>query len=214
MPMEAIGVLGSLAGIGEIAKATFGSDGSGGGGGGKTVPATPRKPTGPARRLHHARLHAAGLSEQRHVDRLSRHARHVELADSRPRVFFVLELIAPGAFMLWLGLSALLVGIISLFVDWPWQYQLVAFAVFALASIPLWRRFARRVEKPGDQPFLNRRAGCLRRPRVHAGEADRRGSGTVRIDDTIWRLAGPDCPGGSRVKVVRADAATLVVEAM
>ncbi|MBV8838763.1 MAG: NfeD family protein, partial [Alphaproteobacteria bacterium] len=38
------------------------------------------------------------------------------------------------------------------------------------------------------------------------------GNGTVRIDDTIWRLAGPDAPGGSRVKVVRADAATLVVE--
>ena len=40
------------------------------------------------------------------------------------------------------------------------------------------------------------------------------GTGTVKIDDTIWRLSGPDCPGGSRVKVVRADAATLVVEAV
>src|SRR4051795_2957938 len=125
--------------------------------------------------------------------------------------FFVLELLAPGAFMLWLGLSALLVGIISFFADWPWQYQLIAFAVFALASIPLWRRFAHRVERPGDQPFLNRRADAfvgrvftLERPIVS-------GNGTVKIDDTIWRLAGADCPGGSRVKVVRADAATLVV---
>ena len=126
-------------------------------------------------------------------------------------VFFVIELLAPGAFMMWLGLSALLVGIISFFTDWPWQYQLIAFAVFALASIPLWRRFAHRVETPGDQPFLNRRADAfvgreftLERPIVS-------GNGTVKIDDTIWRLAGPDCPGGSRVKVVRADAATLVV---
>jgi len=127
-------------------------------------------------------------------------------------VFFVVELVAPGAFMMWLGLSALLVGIISFFADWQWQYQLIAFAVFALASIPLWRRFAHRVEKPADQPFLNRRADAfvgrvftLEKPIVS-------GSGTVRIDDSIWRLAGPDCPGGSRVKVVRADAATLVVE--
>jgi membrane protein implicated in regulation of membrane protease activity len=128
-------------------------------------------------------------------------------------IFFVLELIAPGAFMLWLGLSALLVGILSFGIDWPWQYQLVAFAVFALISIPLWRRFARRVEKDGDQPFLNRRADAfvgrefmLERPIVA-------GSGTVKIDDTIWRLTGADAPAGSRVKVVRADAATLVVEA-
>src|SRR3954471_7776930 len=127
-------------------------------------------------------------------------------------VFFVIELVAPGAFMLWLRLSALLVGIISLFVEWPWQYQLVAFAVFALASIPLWRRFAHRVERPGDQPFLNRRADAfvgrvftLEKPIVS-------GNGTVKIDDTIWRLAGADAPAGSRVKVVRADAATLVVE--
>ena len=61
-------------------------------------------------------------------------------------LFFVLELIAPGAFMLWLGFSALLVGVISFFIAWSWQVQALAFAVFALASIPLWRRVARRVQ--------------------------------------------------------------------
>src|SRR2546421_10946888 len=126
-------------------------------------------------------------------------------------VFFVIELVAPGAFMLWLGLSALLVGIISRVVIWPWQYQLVAFAVFALASIPLWRHFARSVEKPGDQPFLNRRADAFIGREFTLEKPIVAGSGTVKIDDTIWRLSGPDCPGGSRVKVVRADAATLVV---
>ena len=126
--------------------------------------------------------------------------------------FFVIELLAPGAFMLWLGLSALLVGIISLFVVWPWQYQLVAFAIFALASIPLWRRLARAAEKPGDQPFLNRRADAFIGREFTLEKPIVSGSGTVKIDDTIWRVSGPDCAGGSRVKVVRADAATLVVE--
>ena len=128
-------------------------------------------------------------------------------------VFFVIELVAPGAFMMWLGISALLVGIISFAVDWPWQYQLIAFAVFALASIPLWRRFAHRVEGEADQPFLNRRADAfvgrvftLEKPIVD-------GSGTMRIDDTVWRVAGPDAPAGSRVRIVRADGASLTVEA-
>ena len=127
-------------------------------------------------------------------------------------LFFLIELIAPGSFMLWLGLSALLVGIISLLVDWPWQYQLVAFAAFTLASIPLWRRLARRVEKAVDQPFLNRRADAFVGREFTLEKPIVSGIGTVKIDDTIWRLAGPDCAGGSRVKVVRADAATLVVE--
>lgn len=127
-------------------------------------------------------------------------------------IFFVLELVAPGAFMLWLGFSAMLVGIIGFLVTWAWQYQLVAFAVFALASIPLWRRYAGGAEQTADQPFLNRRADAyigreftLEKPIVG-------GNGTVKIDDSIWRLAGPDLAGGSRVKVVRADAALLVVE--
>jgi membrane protein implicated in regulation of membrane protease activity len=129
-------------------------------------------------------------------------------------VFFVLELIAPGAFMLWLGISAMLVGIISFFVAWPWQYQLVAFAIFSLASIPLWRRFAGGVEKPVDQPFLNRRADAFVGREFTLEKPIVAGSGTVKIDDTIWRLTGPDVPGGSRVKVVRAEAAMLVVEAI
>ena len=129
-------------------------------------------------------------------------------------IFFVLELTVPGAFMLWLGISATLVGVISYFVAWPWQFQLVAFAVFALASIPLWRRFAGRVERAVDQPFLNRRADAFVGREFTLEKPIVAGNGTVKIDDTIWRLSGPDVPGGSRVKVVRADAATLVVEAV
>src|ERR1700694_2477813 len=73
-------------------------------------------------------------------------------------LLLVLEILAPGVFMLWLGLAALLVGAVSLAVDWPWQAQFVAFAVFAIAAIPIWRRLARQVGAPSDQPFLNRRA--------------------------------------------------------
>jgi len=134
-------------------------------------------------------------------------------------IFFVLELVAPGAFMLWLGLSAMIVGVISLVLSgigrldlWPWQYQLIAFAVLSLAWLPLWRRVARRVEKAGDQPFLNRRADAFVGREFTLEKPIVSGHGTVRIDDSVWRLSGPECPAGSRVKVVRADAALLVVE--
>ena len=76
-------------------------------------------------------------------------------------VLLLLEVMAPGTFMLWLGLSATLVGLISLAVDWSWQYQLVAFAAFSLAAIPLWRRVGKHAKGPTDQPFLNRRADAF-----------------------------------------------------
>src|SRR5215467_9862439 len=76
-------------------------------------------------------------------------------------LLLVLEVLAPGVFMLWLGLAALLVGAISMFVDWDWQAQFVAFAVFSVAAVPLWRRLAARSGAVTDQPFLNRRADAL-----------------------------------------------------
>jgi membrane protein implicated in regulation of membrane protease activity len=39
------------------------------------------------------------------------------------------------------------------------------------------------------------------------------GAGTIRIEDTIWRVRGPDLPAGSRVKIASADGANLAVEA-
>jgi membrane protein implicated in regulation of membrane protease activity len=127
-------------------------------------------------------------------------------------VLLLLEVMAPGTFMLWLGLSALLVGLISLGIDWSWQYQFLAFAVFAMAAIPLWRRIGARARAPTDQPFLNRRTDAfigrvftLEKPIVG-------GNGTIGIGDTVWRISGPDCPSGSRVKVAAVDGSTLRVE--
>ena len=127
-------------------------------------------------------------------------------------VFLALELIAPGAFMLWLGLAALAVGLISFAIDWSWQAQLVAFAVLSLALIPVWRRYAPRVERPSEAPLLNRRAESyigrvftLENPIVD-------GVGRVRIDDTIWRVTGPDSAAGSRVRIVRVEGPNLFVD--
>jgi len=41
-------------------------------------------------------------------------------------LLFLLEILAPGSFMLWLALSAILVGAISTAVVWSWQAQLIA----------------------------------------------------------------------------------------
>jgi membrane protein implicated in regulation of membrane protease activity len=129
-------------------------------------------------------------------------------------LLFLIETLAPGSFMLWLGLSAIAVGLMSAAVAMSWQTQFVSFAVLAVAMMPVWRRFARRAGPAADQPFLNRR------PEGYVGRVftlDKPivgGFGTVRIDDTVWRVSGPDCPSGSRVKIARADGADLVVEAI
>jgi inner membrane protein len=129
-------------------------------------------------------------------------------------ILMALEVLAPGIFLFWLGLAALLVGLVSFVAQPSWQMQILMFAGFAIAAVPLWRQLARSnsaVSK--SNPFLNRRAEglvgrvfTLEKPIID-------GSGTVRIDDTVWRVAGPDTPAGTRVKIVQANGANLTVAA-
>jgi inner membrane protein len=129
-------------------------------------------------------------------------------------VLFGVEIVAPGTFVLWLGFSAVAVGLISLVIDWPWQAQVVSFGVLSVVAIFLWRRLASKVETEPEQPFLNRRADALvgRVFRLDRPIVD--GVGAVRIGDTVWRVMGPDCPAGSEVQVTRVEGADLRVERM
>lgn len=127
-------------------------------------------------------------------------------------ILLAIEIFAPGTFLLWLGLSAIAVGVASLFIVWPWQAQLVAFAVLSVASLVLWRRFGRAGNKATDQPFLNRRAESYVGRTFTLDKPVVGGVGNVRIDDTVWRVTGPDCPAGSHVRIARAEGATLIIE--
>src|ERR1700730_9463107 len=129
-------------------------------------------------------------------------------------ILMALELVAPGVFLFWLGLAALLVGLLSFVVHPFWQSQILMFAAFAAAAVPLWRRVARsNTAVSKTNPFLNKRSDALVGRVFTLEKPIIDGSGTVRIDDTIWRVAGPDAPAGSRVKVVHADGASLTVAA-
>jgi inner membrane protein len=128
-------------------------------------------------------------------------------------ILMALELIAPGVFLFWLGLAALLVGLASFGFDLSWQVQILMFAVFAAAAVPVWRHLARNHGGDGGSPFLNKRADALIGRVFTLEKPIVDGTGTVRIDDTIWRIAGPDAPAGSRVRIVQADGASLTVAA-
>src|ERR1700722_7425957 len=95
-------------------------------------------------------------------------------------ILMALELVAPGVFLFWLGLAALLVGLLSFVVHPSWQVQILLLAGFAAPLFGRWFRL--------ENPIID-------------------GSGTVRIDDTVWRVPGPDAPAGTRVRIVQADGA-------
>ncbi|MFG1347535.1 NfeD family protein [Xanthobacter autotrophicus DSM 431] len=128
-------------------------------------------------------------------------------------VLLLAEIAAPGAFLVWLGIAALVTGALAYAVSLPWQGEVVAFAVLAVVAVMIGRKVTPAPGKASDRPFLNRRAeGFV--GRVFTLDAPiEDGIGRVRIDDTVWRIEGPDLPAGQDVRVVAADGPVLKVAA-
>jgi inner membrane protein len=124
-----------------------------------------------------------------------------------------LELLAPGVFFLWLGLAALLTGVLDGAFALSWQTSALCFAVLSVALVLAGRKLTRRRDEEDQGPAgLNRRGHALvgRVFTLEAPIVD--GSGRIRVDDSSWRVTGPSAPAGASVRVVQVDGATLVVE--
>src|SRR3981189_2530868 len=67
-------------------------------------------------------------------------------------LLMALELLAPGVFLFWLGLAALLVGLLSFAFHPSWQWQILMFAILAAGAGPLWRGGAPRSRAPAPPP--------------------------------------------------------------
>jgi membrane protein implicated in regulation of membrane protease activity len=125
-----------------------------------------------------------------------------------------LEVLAPGTFILWLGMAALATGVITFIADPSWQTQAIAFALLSLVAVGGWWFYFRNRKGDAGEPVLHRRAD------MHIGriftleEPIVGGNGRVRIDDSVWRISGPDLPSGARVRVASTDGAMLRVEAV
>ncbi|MDX8447073.1 NfeD family protein [Mesorhizobium captivum] len=123
-------------------------------------------------------------------------------------VLLVMEIVAPGVFMLWIGIAALIIGAISLLVwdaaFWTWQAQVLAFLVLSLISAFVGKKVVGDRHVNADQPLLNRRGAQLVGRTATLAEPIKNGRGRIRLGDTLWRVSGPDLPAGAQVRVTGA----------
>lgn len=123
------------------------------------------------------------------------------------------EVLLPGFYFLWFGVAAIVIGASALLVDWPWQMQVLGFVVLSVIAALIGRRLAGTADTDTADPHLNLRASRLEGRTFVLSEPIVEGTGRVKIDDTVWRVRGPDTPAGARIKVIGADGTVLNVEA-
>jgi membrane protein implicated in regulation of membrane protease activity len=131
-------------------------------------------------------------------------------------ILLAAELVAPGVFLIWIGLAALVIGALSLFfwetAFWAWQLQFVLFAALSIIFALLGRRYFGRNRDTSDEPFLNQREASLVGRTATLQEPIVEGRGRIRLDDTWWSVNGEDMPAGTRVRIAAARGRTLVIE--
>jgi len=128
-------------------------------------------------------------------------------------ILVILEIFAPGAFMIWLGAAAAVVGLLMfIFPAMSWELQFVLFAILSVASIFGWRIYVRKHPPTTDQPNLNQR-GTQYVDRIFTlDEPVVNGQGKIKVDDSIWKIEGQDCESGTKVRVTGVDGVVLKVE--
>lgn len=126
------------------------------------------------------------------------------------------ELLAPGYFLLWIGLAAGVMGLVMLvFPGMPFIAQAVVFLLASIATcLVYWKYIRPAAELRDDQPLLNRKGDRMVGRRVSVVEPIVNGRGKVKVGDSVWLVEGDDCAVGTTVEVVGVQGTTLQVIAV
>lgn len=128
-------------------------------------------------------------------------------------VLIIVEVLVAGTFFLWMGISAGLVGLV-LFVmpGLGWEIQLSLFAIFSVISIIISRIWLAKHARTATPSTLNRRGSQYIGREFTLTEPIVNGIGRLNVDDTIWRISGPDMDSGVQIIVDGIDGTILRVK--
>jgi inner membrane protein len=123
------------------------------------------------------------------------------------------EMIAPGFFLMWLGLAAIIVGLLAwLLPGMSIAMQVAFFAILSVLTVYAGKKFLKDNPIESDDPMLNNRGARLTGEIVTVIEAITDGHGRVKVGDSDWNARGADAAAGAKVRVIGADGAVLLVE--
>ena len=128
-------------------------------------------------------------------------------------VLLIAEMLAPGFFLIFLGVGAAATGIIAFLVPGvPPLVQAVIFALLTAGAVAVGWRWYRGSDRASADPLLNDRGARLIGKRVEVCDAIVGGEGRVKVGDGAWNATGPDAAVGAAVMIVGANGSVLRVE--
>jgi len=126
----------------------------------------------------------------------------------------ILEILMPGAYFLWMGISAAVVGgAMFVFPQMSILVQVLIFAILSVITVMMYRSHRKKNPVVTDEPALNRRAEQYIGQSFTLSEPIVNGEGKIKVDDSTWKVTGVDMDAGELVHVVSVEGSTFKVEA-
>lgn len=122
--------------------------------------------------------------------------------------FLAFELMFPGIFMLWFGISGLLTSGLVYLLGFSGAPAIVIFLVLGLVV----SFFGYKFQNKEPKFLVNNMKKAMINKTITLQEPITNGQARVKIGDGHWTVTGPDLPTGSKVKVVEVSGNSLVVE--
>jgi membrane protein implicated in regulation of membrane protease activity len=119
------------------------------------------------------------------------------------------ETLAPGAFLVWIGASAAIVGVFAYLFPIHLRWQLLMFGALVVVLGLIGRRVYRSIDAKRGPPSLNKAQALIGEDFV-LDEAIVGGYGSISVGESSWRVAGADCPSGAKVRVVAVEDDSLL----
>lgn len=125
----------------------------------------------------------------------------------------ILEILMPGAYFLWMGISAAVVGVaLFIFPGMPFLVQIIIFAALSVITVMIYKRHKKNNPVVTDEPALNRRGEQYIGRTFTLIEPIVNRMGKITVDDATWKISGENMQAGVNVRVVAVEGSTLVVE--
>jgi len=123
-----------------------------------------------------------------------------------------LEMMVPGVYLIWLGLAAIITGVMTMTLDLSPALQLIDFVFLALIIAFSAKRMLGERPIESSDPLMNRRGARLVGETALVVQAIEHGNGRIKVGDSEWIAHGPNVAAGERVRISGTDGAILLVE--
>lgn len=126
-------------------------------------------------------------------------------------LLLILEIVAPGFFLVFLGAAAIATGLFTLLFDLGIAPQLALFVIYTALAVLIGKRWYGEPDLPAELKGLNNPSQRLvGRSATVVDPVDDHG-GRVRLGDSEWTARGGPAAAGDKVEILGVDGNVLMV---